>query len=73
MGDEYGDSAYTAYAVPKRPVCYVGHHYGWTFATLEGAPTSVGPSLGRAPTPSSPTRSNDTAGVPMGASARKSD
>ncbi len=50
MGDQYGDAHYSAYAAPKRPVWYVGHHYAWAFPTLEGAPASICPSLGRAPT-----------------------
>jgi hypothetical protein len=49
MGDEYDNPSYISYAAPRRPISYLGHHYAWTFPTLEGAPASICPETDRAP------------------------
>lgn len=34
MGAVYGDSRYSAYSQPARPICYDKHHFAWSFPTL---------------------------------------
>jgi hypothetical protein len=43
MGILSGNSAWTSYAATKSPNMYVGHHYAWTFPTLQGVPPSLCP------------------------------
>jgi len=43
MGVLSGHASWTSYAATKAPNMYVGHHYAWTFPTLEGVASNTCP------------------------------